>query len=396
MKKYLEIGIFEFLFALYPILIYYSYGIAYAGDFLLIAMGMYALFVKRKSLLLYRPLLFLLIYIFIHELLLLFVLEDIPGYFFNATIVMLLNFILIMCIVPALNADKLYNSLMLVGIFCMLGMIYHFVYIYFLGQQVSPLQLPFMPALDDTSRYANEIVIRPTSFFPEPAAYVVYMMVPLAWSLMRKNIFLALLISLTILLSTSSNGFFQVFLLWIFYVLTLRKVKMRFKVSVFFLIVIMFWAVNSSSFFEAGISKIEDTEFGDNVRVTAGFNFYKNLPVENKILGVNAPNLSDYVKSNPETIRGFAVDISKSGAVYFPVFWVFMSKFGLIGGLLLLYLFLSFYKYEKLRIYVFICLVSMFVQSLGLVYPLVFMLTYRQQLLNSKRPVIKNNLGYNQ
>jgi len=380
-------GILEILFVLYSILIYYTYGFASVGDFLLLAMGLYVIFVY-KTYLLYKPLFYFLIFILFHEIVLSFFLISIPNYFINKNIVTILNILLIGCIAIALNAEKLYNAFMLIGVVCMIGLLYHFVQIYFFRQNVHPIQFPFLPDLGSNSRY-QEIGNRPVSFFPEPASYVTFMMIPLFWNLYKKKILWAVIITFSILLSTSTTGFFLSAVLWSLFILK-KGFGKKYKIILILGVTIIIYVVFKISFFDAGINKIQNTNFiEDNIRITSGPYMYLKLPIKHKILGVNAANLSDYVQTGILSNINFRLFVS-SRRVYVATFWLCLMKYGIIGIILYLSMYIKLFKKLKpLRPYIIIIIITMFSQSIFIggpwVMQMVFMLVfYKHYKYNSK------------
>ena len=384
-RKIKKMGGIELLFSLYPILQYYSYGVANSGDYLIVILALYIFFIKKKYPMPYKPIILLVSFILLHEVILSFYLFTLPNYFINNTFMTILRWVLILFIVPGLNEKKLYDTCIVVTWICMGGLLYHFVCMYFLDISITPLRLPFMPSLDETARYLKEIH-RPSSFFPESAAYTSYMMVILAWCLYRRNILMGIIITFTVLLSTSSNGFFQTILIWSFYLLLSPTLKLKYKILMPFVAIGIVYLVVHSALFEVGIQKIQNTNFEDNVRVTAGFNVYKELPWEHQLLGINEANPLDYIKINPNILYpNFLISINLTeNTLFLPRFWSNIIKFGVIGIILYLYVFLFLYsKCKELRPYIFVWLVSIMVQSGDVVFPMTFMLVvYRESVKN--------------
>lgn len=355
----IKLGVFEILFALYPILIYYSYGFASAGQLLLIGLGLYVLFFKRTYIV-YKPLLFLLTFIILHEILLVLFFETIQGYYINYNIEIIINILSIGLIVSVLNVEKLYNAFILIGIFLMIALVYHFIKIYFFGHFIQPIHLPFLPRLDESSRYSS-FYDRPVSFFPEPASYVSYMLIPLFWSLLENRLFFSLLITLTILLSSSTNGYFLSSVLWLAFILN-GSYSRIIRYSLVFSIIAGVFIVYNLSYFDQGKEKIENITLSENVRIVNGPNFYFNLPLEHQILGIDAPNVNDYLKVNSKINQHV---INYFNDIYLSTFWLILSKFGIFGLLLYLNIYFVFFKSQRyLRPFIITILLSLFSQSL--------------------------------
>lgn len=350
-----KVGIIELLFTLYGILIYYSYGVASVGDFLIALIGLYA-FVIKKTYFVYKPLFYLLLFIILHEIILTLFLKSIPGYFINSTIITIFNILIVGFIVSVIDPEKLYNSFVLLAIICMIGLVYHFTQIYFFHQYIHPIKIPFLPELGEKSRLL-EFSNRPVSFFPEPASYASFMAIPLFWSLQKKKMILSLIFTLSILLSTSTNGFVYVAVLWISTFFT-GNFHRKYKFISIVLLVIIVSIVVKTQYFDAGINKIERTDYMNNVRLVNGPILYFRMPLIHQILGVDAANLSDYVNSN--SVSGNHL-VLYSGVFYASTFWLALGKYGVLGLFFYLLILIKLFKKTPiLRPYILVLFFALF------------------------------------
>ena len=95
------------------------------------------------------------------------------------------------------------------------------------GGEVRPIQLPF---LDMGESRLETFSVRPSSFFMEPAAYVAFMYLPLAFSLIERKFIWTAAIILSEFLTTSTTGLLTSFIVLIVYVFTQ---KVNFKIRFF-------------------------------------------------------------------------------------------------------------------------------------------------------------------
>lgn len=380
-------GFLEFIIVLYPILKQYHAPIISVGDWLLYAAGFICM-AKPRPMYKCKPLLFLIGYIILHEIVVAFVIGGAPSYMINGTIDRILPLFLLMWIIPYADYEKVKNGFYAVGAVCMIGLVYHFILIYAFGRSVSPITLPFLEMsnmLNDD--YVSQYRIRPISFFPEPAAYAYYMLFPLAICLMEKNTWYALIISFVTLLSTSSNGYFQTGAMWLVYLLLDRNMKGFYRFFMIAVILVGVYFVSTSGLFDSGIEKIQNTNFEDDDRVTAGFFFYNNLPFIEKIFGIMAASPLDYVKSNPSVVQGIAIHISDI-SVFLPMIWFYAIKYGITAFILVIVCLFQGWKHIGLRPLVIASILSVFVQSTTLIIPMfVIMLVMRKSTLLKKQPV---------
>lgn len=369
------LGVPELVVAMFPILVAYP---NYIG---IIAMSIIALYfgAKRKSIYWYRPLLFYIIFYIVHEILLLFLLPEIPGYFINRTIMTTISLLLVLIIAPNLRYEKMYNSLILVSIICIIGLLYH-LFIVITGGIVSTIQIPLLPKVAPSYLIEGDGLERPCSFFIEPAAFAAFMMAPLAWSLIKNKMVMAVIISVAVLLSTSTNGYAFTAIIWIVFLITQNQISLTKKIMFVGLVAILFYWGMGKGFFDIGLAKINNTNYSDDVRLTSGLNLYKDIPFIYKITGIDAANVYDFLAQNPGIIQGnYVISISARG-VYLTTFWDQAIKFGFMGVFLYLYCYLGFWEEKRLRPYIVVCLVSLFSQSGSFVFPMIIMIVLRTTL----------------
>ena len=384
---YRKIGLLEFVFVINCILVYYSYGIAALGDIIFLIISLYILFFKRK----YNvetSLMAFLLFFFLHEFILIFFIESIPLYFINNSLSICVNIFILGFLASELNLEKLYFYFVIVGLVCVLGIIYHFINIFYFGNLVTAIQLPFVPKLSESSRYYEES-IRPLSFFPEPSSYATFMFIPLFLALNKRNWLIAVIFTLSILLSTSSNGFFLSLILWVFYIFN-KSLRLRQKIFIGGCLLFIFYMILNSELFEFGIKKIEQTNYTDNARLTSGYNMFKELSFLHVLFGVNSVNLTEFVHAGGIEHLNFRL-LDANGEVYVTTFWYVLMKFGIFGLLIYLFTYIKYYlKYAAIRPYIFILIIAMFSQSvfvsgvwmMQMVFVIVFCKQEKDLLLN--------------
>lgn len=371
--KYLQlqkVGFLELLVALYPILAGYSYGVIHGNILFILLCAVVSLF-KKRHVVKTTWLNILIIFILLHETLLMAVIPP-NGYFINNTISILIICVCIIPIVRAIDYEKLVGSLNWVAILSIGGLVYQ-AGIVMAGGTVSPLKLPFMPDLDTDSRLF-EVVVRPSSFFWEPAALVTFLMVPLFISLTQKKYLWSGVLILSMFLSTSSTGILMSLVMLVVYVFT-QKIKLRTRLFVLIFGAALTFALLNSPYFEAGVDKIENTDPEKNARLMNGIFLYNSLNTTEKFLGIEAANVDDYYSAHGGMYYGV-------GSVFVPTFWHTLAKYGIVG----LFIFLCIYfrlliKDRSLIPYILVLFISMFFQSMsigssGFAYQLIFLYSY--------------------
>jgi hypothetical protein len=356
-----QFGFKELLFAFYPIISGYSYGVLPMDLLILLALDIYVMLfdthVLRNDAIIktFKSLLYLMFFIIIHELFL-FLFIGIENYHLNNFVGSIIFLLSIFIIVPSLNYRKFVNSLFLVAIISSIGIVYHFVLIEN-GAQIHPIKLPLLPDPSQNSRLF-ELGKRPCSFFWEPSAFADFMMVPLFLALCQRKIAYAIVIAFSILLSTSSNGFFLVITIFVVYSF-MQKISLKYRM--FFLIFAIFSVISyvSLDIFKYGSNKIASINVERNARLSNGPKLILSMPMEYLLLGVPSANTQDYSLNN-----NLPMTLGRFGDVYISTFWNVLAKYGIIGLLLYLNVYYKIFRIDKTLLpYMSVLLIYMFTQG---------------------------------
>lgn len=381
MKKIIEyfhlnnIGALELFFAFFPILSQYNWGSLY-GEIVALAIMVFISVFKGIRPFFFKPLLLFLIFFILHEI------PIVIGYNGNiyGFLQQIISMLAIFFIVPALRYDKLIGPLYLVGILSMGGLLYHYLLLVSgnLGD-IHPITLPFLPELSSESR-AMEVIVRPSSFFWEPASYVTYMMIPLFLSMHEKKYAMTFAIVFFNLLSGSTNGIFLSFAILLFYVLA-KSTRIFTKVMIVVAGIAMSYFFFNSDLFEQGVEKMENTEVDSNQRLHNGRALISAMPLQHIILGFPADNVTSYYRSDSRISSSTIIPSRLSGNVFVSDLWRVLAKFGIFGYILFWNIYLWFYKKDKsTRPYILTLIVAMISQSLFLgaffTFQMMVLLTY--------------------
>lgn len=377
--KYLnlrDIGILEMLVALYPILAGYSYGMI-KGNMLFILLTAIVAILKNNKLkgsVRCQWLVVVILFVALHELILMSAIP-VRSYFINNTISILIICVSIIPIIKTVKYDKLIGSLNWVAIISIVGLLYQ-VSIVLAGGTVSPIKLPFMPDMDTGTRL-YEVVVRPSSFFWEPAAMVTFLMVPLFISLTQKKYIWTGVIMIAMFLSTSSTGILMSFVMLAVYTLT-QKIKFTTRIFIVALGLGLGFFLLNSHYFEYGVDKIKNTDPEKNARLMNGIFLFDEMSTSDKIWGIPAANVDEYYETHGGKNFG-------RGSVFVPTFWLTWAKYGIFGLLLFLGMYISLLKRNKTLLpYIVVIFIAMFFQSIsigssGFAYQLIFLYTYVNQ-----------------
>lgn len=377
-----DIGIYEILFALYPILVGYKYSFPVFA-LLLIVMAIWGGMKNHKSINISKPLIWLTIYVVIHEVVLRMLLNKVPGYFDNNLLSYAIVLVSIPFIASALNYKKLVGSINWVAIVCIIGLIYQYI-VMMAGGEVHPIKLPFMPDMDETSRLYS-ILMRPSSFFWEPQSYCSFMMVPQFLAFSEKKMAWAAIITLSMLLSGSTTGIITsaiIFLLYIFSGEISKKVRNR--------LIIIAVAIGCtfifSSLFDKGREKMENVDYESTSRLYNGPALVAHMPISDLVFGGVSASVPDYYF---EGKAPGAILLEKFDTIYVSTIWLAIVKLGLVGFILYLAVYIKPMRNNKnIRFFLIPLIATLFSNPdfIGSVFAFEFIFIYS---------FIRNNKNYN-
>lgn len=354
-----QIGLLEFVLAMYPIVGGYQYGHIPFSLLMLIILDVIVLIKTQGKPKMRQPnkaVKYLILYVMVHETVLFFTLPSVPSYFINSYIGQIIIFASILIIGPNLNFNKFLSSISIVAIICMLGLLYQLP-ITLSGGVTTPLSLPFMPALDAEAR-AYEELTRPSSFFWEPQSYCSYMFVLLFFALKEKKMVWAAIITISMFLTGSTTGIVISVFMFAYTAFFTGGQKVSNRIIILIVAVGLVYVLLNSSFFDAGVSKMESTSYERNSRLYNGISLVLRMPVSDLIVGGNAATVADYYFSGA---AGSGFLIEKNDTVYVSTFWTIIVKFGIIGLFIYLWTYIKpILQAKELAIYVMALVIMLF------------------------------------
>ena len=345
MKKVLDylnlrdIGLLELLLASTPMLS----GFSLTGIPLMLLMWLIMIavliFRGKYKIRIFGPLLLFAGYWLIHE----FVIMAVDnGYNFNSLIGQLIYYAGFFCLYSHLDSKKLRGAFNWISIIVIIGIVYQWADI-LRGNMVHPLDIPGLSMPED--RIDQEIP-RPSSFFMEPSAFISFMVIPLSFSLIdKKYIWMAIMV-LSVFLSTSTTGIVGVFIM-LATSLFMQKKMNKSSIIILLLGAGFAFALFNSSFFELGVEKLLTTESGTNEhRLEQGMYIVSTMEPGEWLFGVPYSSPAHYCLSG----RATNVAWYGSGAdatVYMSTFWYVILRFGFVGLLIYLNIYLQVFRMSR-------------------------------------------------
>ena len=241
------------------------------------------------------------------------------------------------------------------GIF-IAGLFFHVFQMYVLHMPIGPITL-FPELINDENVASFSDRMRPMSFFAEPQGFATFISIFLIIMLEEKKYVWAAIATLSILLSTSTEGLALVSIIWgVFVIFSKRSLTLKISVVVGILGFALLYM--TSSFFEVGYNKLVDTEFEDNLRLVNAYNMLRNFEINQWWLGVGVSDNSFYRAYIASMGGGEAFKFVSSGLGVFVHYGIF------VGIAFWYFLFKKIvYRYKSVFIFSICLLVIPFAQS---------------------------------
>lgn len=317
--------------------------------------------VKKSVFELYKPLFILTGYMFIHDILkFIFVMN--ASFPVNTWIERMIFIGFLACCMNQINEDNLYRVWHIWGIVAMAGLMYHAVLVYGLGQNVQMIRI--LPFTSDSISFTNAYA-RPRSIFLEPAAYVTWILPLLYMTLKRGRYVWAAVITITILLSTSTTGLLMAIVLWGVYFLKSDNINRMKKVAMVVMASIVIVLFIKLPIFQATIFKASNTDFSSNIRITSGFEIYRDADLGVQLFGISQGSTEQYFKEDVADLLKYNMSIDAHWLGFVNALARALLTYGILGGILYVYIFYRLFRNGKREVYPYllICFMSIFGQS---------------------------------
>lgn len=239
----------------------------------------------------------------------------------NSCIAQLLFFLSVFVVTPIIDFRRLKGSLNWIAIITLIGLLFQLPEV-FSGGVVHPISIP---GLDMPESRLENSIIRPSSFFMEPAAYVGFMVFPLFLSLLDRKFIWSSILILSIFLTGSTTGIVVVFIILIVYTMT-QNVELKNKVLVIILGLALLYAFTTLGIFNVGLEKLGETNVETNVRLSQGRYIVSTMLPNELLFGAPFSDAYHYC------ISGRATDVYYYGeSVFMPTLWSIILLYGIFG-----------------------------------------------------------------
>ena len=246
--------------------------------------------------------------------------------------------------------DTLYKTWKFAGFIYSAGLLYHLVIIYICGKAVLPISI--LPSCFMNNEQFYSYIMRPESFFVEPASFVTAMM-PLEFlALKRKDYKVAVFSTLFICASTSTVGIVLSFVLW-GCILFSSNMSMTKKMTFVLLGALLGAGFIGLPIFDAALVKLMDVAKGGSTvgsRILCGFEVIATQSPVQLVIGTFFNEVKDYIAFNITKFDSNSMAMlyyRVKGTVFMNSFAQIIFKYGVIGLLLFLRIFVSKLKSKR-------------------------------------------------
>lgn len=215
---------------------------------------------------------------------------------------MIMDTVFLITIICAANYVKLEEFMkpymFACGVF-IAGLFYQVFQLYVLRIPLNGPIVLFPSILGEENIAVGFEIMRPMSFFAEPQGYATFISVFLIIMLEEKQYVWAAIATLSILLSTSTEGLALVGIIWALFTV-ISNASLWVKIAVIVAIGAGTGYYMTLEFFEVGYNKVLDTEFDENLRLVNAYSMLQRFEPNQWWLGVGTSNkafFSAYINS---------------------------------------------------------------------------------------------------
>lgn len=340
-KKYFRA--INYILPIYPIIAQYD-GLVISVGVTVMTLYSILILVKAKRLTLYMPFIVFSLFAIAMQFTQNFILPGCCTTYNNGNLKYMLVVVFIIASTWGLiDTDILYRVYRLVGLIVLIVLFIQAYQYYILGHNVYPWAFVDISGKNFWYSLGN----RPSAFFAEPQALCSFLLPLLYLCLKKKEMWLAVIIVLACIISTSSLGIIisvtmiGVNIFFIRHIITKEAMFIFLFVASVTALILINGVLQSSYAFQ----KIEGINISDDVRLTRGFQIYGSFPGDKKITGVGMGNLPEYLVYNKNIRFGWMNLVRQDAWGYANAIASSFLYFGLFGGILFIYFIFSLAKY---------------------------------------------------
>lgn len=312
---------------------------------------------RKKQLRIDKSLIVLYVVLMLVQFLQLLMPENIVSVTLNNMIMDTIFLITVICAANYVKLEELMKPYMFAcGVF-IAGLFYHVFQIYILRVPLSGPILLFPSLVGEENVALGFDTMRPMSFFAEPQGFATFISVFLIIMLEQKQYLWAAIATLSILLSTSTEGLALIGIIWALFTV-FSNTSLFVKIITVLGIVVGASYYMTLEYFEVGYNKLVNTEFDENLRVVNAYRMLQSFEPNQWWFGVGTSNTVFFGKYINSMGGGEAYKYVSSALGVFVHYGIF------VGVAFWIFLFKKIvYRYKFVFIYSICLLVIPFAQS---------------------------------
>lgn len=285
------------ILATFSVLAQYDLPLMSYGLVLIFCYCIYLFLFKGKAAYINKSMMSFICYAIIQQL----IIYLMSGTFMKNRNTYLFMFFSLFILIFSLHIDQrnFFKAYYVVGLVCSIIVIYQFIMANIFGVMQNAIQI--LPVAEENQHYWIENSNRVSGLFTEPQGYCSYILPLLAYLIFSYKFKSALLISIAIFASTSSQGIILMVIVWGYYFVIYGKNtvnKYRKSIIACFFALVAFCILIRIEQFSFIFEKIKSINiFAYDIRLTKGFQIYFAMPWVDKIKGIGFGNLTEYLKN---------------------------------------------------------------------------------------------------
>lgn len=265
-----------------------------------------------------------------------------------------------------LDKDALYVCWKILGLIVCVVVAYQFFQIFVLNQYVKPIRL--MPVSSEALKLNEnwtDSSHRPLAFFTEPSMVVAFLTPVLLFAQQKKELLVAIIVSVAILLTGSTSGVIALAIMWGLSIFSYKLSKTT-KIFIITLSIAAVVAFLNLSIFRDSLDKILYELSGDssnmNTRVLRGWMIYSVLDTRSQIFGISDHDLSSFIYGNASE---FTWQTGYEDNFYLNAAQLLFIRTGLAGAVLYVWMLIRLWRSTNkiVKPYLVFVIVSMFFEN---------------------------------
>lgn len=283
----------------------------------------------------------------------------------NKFIMLSIMYFILFVIADVINPRILYRVYWIVSALAIVCVVIQAVEVWILKSPMT-IMIPFYEHAekDQSILLASQ---RPSAFFLEPQHLCSFLLPLLLIEIKKQNYIKAGVLTLTILLSTSTQGVVCAAALWGIFLMFDKQRRLSSKMVMLILMIGFVSAFIYTDLFTGAVDKIQSGTFNNNMRIFRAFDVFTAMPLEDKITGIGMKNVNNYLKYSRVCDKWLRNESFPARNFISSLMGNFI-EFGLIGGIAYIIMLIRMFRNSNVAGRIFIGLIIISALSMTITY----------------------------